>query len=142
MSFKLIITRFYTLILFDLILIEWLKLFSLNKLQKRVNFKELGINPFCNISGKYALSAIQRASTNKCKQELAHITCLSQTSQLYPKSLPRYCPLNGKISKYHNFFPHFCSLFAKIAPHLAIDKFNVESMIILYEIINQIIKFY
>ncbi|CAG2119881.1 unnamed protein product [Medioppia subpectinata] len=58
----------------------------------------------CNISaksGKYGISAVERAVTKLCKQQLAEITCLTLTAQLYPQSLPRYCPLkDGNFGDY------------------------------------------
>ncbi|CAG2159896.1 unnamed protein product, partial [Oppiella nova] len=58
----------------------------------------------CNISaksGKYGISAVERAVTTQCKQKLADITCLTLTDQLYPQSLPRFCPLkDGNFGDY------------------------------------------
>src|SRR5882724_11259304 len=70
------------------------------------NLNELNVRSICNITvqnGRYGLSAIQRAVSKQCKHKLAEITCLSITSQLYPQSLPRYCPLRGKSIIYMHF---------------------------------------
>lgn len=61
-----------------------------------LNLDELDFHPWCNITTKEAVSAIHRATTQACKHEIANITCLMQQGMLYPKRLPRYCPLKGK----------------------------------------------
>lgn len=53
--------------------------------------EELDFVPWCNITTKEAVSAIHRAKTQKCKQELVSITCKAQQGLLYPKTLPNYC---------------------------------------------------
>ncbi|XP_069808838.1 xylosyltransferase 2 [Dendropsophus ebraccatus] len=54
--------------------------------------------PKCEIKGKDALSALARAPTQKCQQEIANLVCLHQQGQLMPKSLPRYCRVTGKMT--------------------------------------------
>lgn len=61
-----------------------------------LNLDELDFHPWCNITTKEAVSAIHRATTQACKHEIANVTCLMQQGMLYPKRLPRYCPLKGK----------------------------------------------
>ena len=51
----------------------------------------------CEIKSNEALSAISRAKSNSCKQQLADIACLSQDKSLIPTRLPRSCPLKGII---------------------------------------------
>lgn len=68
------------------------------KIDGILNLDELDFHPWCNITSKEAVSAIHRATTQACKHEIANITCLMQQGMLYPKRLPRYCPLKGKIS--------------------------------------------
>ncbi|XP_076844795.1 xylosyltransferase 2 isoform X2 [Brachyhypopomus gauderio] len=48
--------------------------------------------PKCEISGKDALSALHRASSRQCRQEIANIVCQHQAGQLMPKTLPQFCP--------------------------------------------------
>ncbi|KAI4881303.1 hypothetical protein NFI96_029918 [Prochilodus magdalenae] len=48
--------------------------------------------PKCEISGKDALSALHRASSRQCRQELANIVCQHQAGELMPQSLPQFCP--------------------------------------------------
>ncbi|KAL6477096.1 hypothetical protein MHYP_G00155950 [Metynnis hypsauchen] len=48
--------------------------------------------PKCEISGKDALSALHRASSRQCRQELANIVCQHQSGELMPQSLPQFCP--------------------------------------------------
>lgn len=60
-----------------------------------LNLDELDFKPWCNITIREAISAIHRATTQACKQEIANITCLMLQGTLYPERLPRYCPLKG-----------------------------------------------
>ncbi|XP_072549577.1 xylosyltransferase 2 [Salminus brasiliensis] len=48
--------------------------------------------PKCEISGKDALSALHRATSRQCRQELANIVCQHQAGELMPQSLPQLCP--------------------------------------------------
>ncbi|CAM9316629.1 unnamed protein product [Lampetra fluviatilis] len=52
--------------------------------------------PKCEIAGKEALSALSRARSAQCKQEIADVVCLHQEGKLMPESLPRFCPIEGK----------------------------------------------
>lgn len=60
--------------------------------------EEFDFVPGCEINTKEAISAIHRAKTQKCKQELVNVTCLAQRGLLYPKNLPNYCLSEGKTS--------------------------------------------
>lgn len=53
--------------------------------------------PKCEILGKDALSALNRAGTRQCRQEIANIVCKHQEGQLMPQSLPQFCPQHGKF---------------------------------------------
>ncbi|XP_017395612.1 xylosyltransferase 2 isoform X1 [Cebus imitator] len=57
-----------------------------------------GFTPKCEIMGKDALSALARASTKQCQQEIANVVCLHQAGSLMPKAVPRHCQLTGKMS--------------------------------------------
>ncbi|XP_051850284.1 xylosyltransferase 2 [Antechinus flavipes] len=59
---------------------------------------ENGFTPKCEITGKDALSALARASTKQCQQEIANVVCLHQAGSLMPKVVPRHCQLSGKVS--------------------------------------------
>ncbi|KAG9264541.1 xylosyltransferase 2 [Astyanax mexicanus] len=48
--------------------------------------------PKCDISGKDALSALHRATSRQCRQELANIVCQHQAGELMPQALPQFCP--------------------------------------------------
>ncbi|KTF98420.1 hypothetical protein cypCar_00015504 [Cyprinus carpio] len=48
--------------------------------------------PKCEILGKDALSALNRAGSRQCRQEIANIVCKHQEGQLMPQSLPQFCP--------------------------------------------------
>ncbi|XP_023222880.1 xylosyltransferase 1-like isoform X2 [Centruroides sculpturatus] len=63
----------------------------------KLNRDELDFKPWCEITNKETISAIHRATTQACKQELVNITCLIQQGNLYPKRLPRYCPIEEPI---------------------------------------------
>lgn len=52
--------------------------------------------PKCEIVGKDALSALARASTKQCQQEIANVVCLHQAGNLMPKAVPRHCQLAGE----------------------------------------------
>uniref|UniRef100_A0A8D0GWJ2 Xylosyltransferase 2 n=1 Tax=Sphenodon punctatus TaxID=8508 RepID=A0A8D0GWJ2_SPHPU len=59
---------------------------------------ENSFTPKCEIAGKDALSALARASSKQCQQELANVVCLHQAGNLMPRSVPRHCQLSGKVS--------------------------------------------
>lgn len=67
-------------------------IYKSNKSQLRLD--ELQFVPACEIKTKEAVSAIHRAQTQKCKQEIANITCLIKDGLLYPKYLRNSCPNN------------------------------------------------
>ena len=53
--------------------------------------------PNCDLSQNLeALSAIVRAKTRTCQEELSELACKIKEGLVYPKQLPRYCPLMGK----------------------------------------------
>ncbi|XP_075435750.1 xylosyltransferase 2 [Ascaphus truei] len=52
--------------------------------------------PKCEIAGKDALSALARATTRQCQQEIANVVCLHQAGQLMPQNVQRHCPLTGE----------------------------------------------
>lgn len=55
-----------------------------------------GFTPKCEILGKDALSALARASSKQCQQEIANVVCQHQAGSLMPKAVPRHCQLAGK----------------------------------------------
>ncbi|XP_072386942.1 xylosyltransferase oxt [Diabrotica undecimpunctata] len=59
-----------------------------------LKYEDLDFVPACQISSKEAVSAINRAKTQTCKQFISNITCLSLKNELYPKELKGLCP-NG-----------------------------------------------
>lgn len=67
-----------------------------NNKTSMLRLEELDFMPLCDIVGKEAVSAIHRAKTQHCKQQLANITCLNIRGDLYPQQLPHSCPNNGK----------------------------------------------
>lgn len=63
-----------------------------------LRYDELEFVPPCQITTKEAVSAINRAKTQKCKQLISNITCLSFANQLYPTDLKGSCPANGFVA--------------------------------------------
>lgn len=51
--------------------------------------------PSCEIVGKDALSALHRAGSRQCRQEIANIVCKHQARELMPQALPQYCTQHG-----------------------------------------------
>lgn len=51
-----------------------------------------GLRYPCNITAKEAVSAINRATSLGCKQELVDLVCSLDKGLVYPASLPRSCP--------------------------------------------------
>ncbi|XP_067089495.1 xylosyltransferase 2 [Osmerus mordax] len=49
----------------------------------------------CDITGKDAVSALHRAGSRACRQEIADIVCQHQAGLLMPQSLPQFCPQHG-----------------------------------------------
>ena len=55
---------------------------------------------FCTIKSQDALSAIQRAKTEECRNHIRNITCLDQNDKLYNTQIRNMCPIGrdpGKI---------------------------------------------
>ncbi|XP_017786273.1 PREDICTED: xylosyltransferase oxt isoform X2 [Nicrophorus vespilloides] len=64
----------------------------------KLRIEELDFKPSCEITTKEAISAIHRAKTQKCKQEISNLTCLIQNGLFYPTVLPNYCPNDDLIA--------------------------------------------
>uniref|UniRef100_A0A3Q2Y4M4 Xylosyltransferase 2 n=1 Tax=Hippocampus comes TaxID=109280 RepID=A0A3Q2Y4M4_HIPCM len=52
--------------------------------------------PKCQIKGKDAWSALHRAGSQQCRQDIANIVCMHQAGQLMPDALPQFCPHLGE----------------------------------------------
>ncbi|XP_022092486.1 xylosyltransferase 1-like isoform X2 [Acanthaster planci] len=52
----------------------------------------------CHVEGKDAVSALARATSLQCKQEIADTFCDMKKGSLYPQKMTRMCPLKGKPS--------------------------------------------
>lgn len=63
----------------------------------KLRLEELEFIPVCDIHTREAISAIHRAKTQKCKEQIANITCLIQKGQFYPEKLPNNCPSEGFV---------------------------------------------
>uniref|UniRef100_A0A667XT10 Xylosyltransferase 1 n=1 Tax=Myripristis murdjan TaxID=586833 RepID=A0A667XT10_9TELE len=57
-----------------------------------------GAPPKCEISGKEAISALSRAKSKECRQQIAEVYCRHKEGQLMPEKVTRYCPLEGKAN--------------------------------------------
>ncbi|KAM4829470.1 xylosyltransferase 1 [Thomomys bottae] len=55
--------------------------------------------PKCDISGKEAISALSRAKSKHCRQEIAETYCRHKLGQLMPEKVTRLCPLEGKANR-------------------------------------------
>lgn len=53
--------------------------------------------PKCEISGKEAISALSRAKSKECRQQIAEVYCRHKEGQLMPEKVTRYCPIEGKF---------------------------------------------
>ena len=51
-----------------------------------------GLNSTCHDLHKEALSAIKRAESQSCRQQIVDVACLNDQGLLYPKKLPNLCP--------------------------------------------------
>lgn len=63
-----------------------------------LRYEDLEFKPPCQIETKDAISAINRAKTQKCKQLISNITCLSLAGKLYPTELRGSCPAKGYVA--------------------------------------------
>ncbi|XP_077412937.1 xylosyltransferase 1-like isoform X1 [Vanacampus margaritifer] len=52
----------------------------------------------CEMSGKEVISALSRAKSRECRQQIADVYCRHKNDLLMPAKLPTYCPLQGKVS--------------------------------------------
>lgn len=68
---------------------------SVKKTITSLRIEELDFKPTCEIQNREAISAIHRAKTQKCKQEILNKTCLIQNGNFYPLKLHNNCPSNG-----------------------------------------------
>lgn len=53
--------------------------------------------PKCDISGKEAISALSRAKSKHCRQEIGETYCRHKLGLLMPEKVTRLCPLEGKL---------------------------------------------
>ncbi|XP_024920361.1 xylosyltransferase 1-like isoform X2 [Cynoglossus semilaevis] len=52
----------------------------------------------CELSGKEAISALSRATSRECRQQIVEVYCKHKEKALMPETVPRYCPLEGKAN--------------------------------------------
>ncbi|XP_059620080.1 xylosyltransferase oxt [Phlebotomus argentipes] len=62
------------------------------KTAQKLHLEDLPFSPPCSIHAREAISAINRAKTQECKQHIANISCAIQSGQLYSSWLPSTCP--------------------------------------------------
>ncbi|XP_043945087.1 xylosyltransferase 1 [Protopterus annectens] len=54
--------------------------------------------PKCEISGKEAISALSRAKSKHCRQQIAEVYCQHKEGKLMPERVARLCPIEGKAN--------------------------------------------
>uniref|UniRef100_A0A3Q2ZPK2 Xylosyltransferase 1 n=1 Tax=Kryptolebias marmoratus TaxID=37003 RepID=A0A3Q2ZPK2_KRYMA len=54
--------------------------------------------PQCEISGKEAISALSRAKSRECRQQIVEVYCKHKERALMPEKVPRYCQIEGKAN--------------------------------------------
>lgn len=52
----------------------------------------------CEVSGKEAISALSRARSRECRQQIVEVYCKHKQGALMPEKVPRYCPLQGECN--------------------------------------------
>lgn len=62
-----------------------------NKVATSLRLEELDFKPPCDIKSREAISAVHRAKTQNCKQQIVNKTCLIQSGNFYSEALPNYC---------------------------------------------------
>ncbi|XP_013190874.2 xylosyltransferase oxt [Amyelois transitella] len=72
-----------------------------NKIGAFLRIEELDFKPLCEIKSREAISAIHRAKTQKCKEQIVNTTCFIQGGKFYPKKLPNYC--KSKVNTYSKY---------------------------------------
>lgn len=72
-----------------------------NKAIPQLRLEELDFTPNCEVRSREAISAIHRAKTQICKQEIVNKTCLIQNEQFYPTNLPNHCTSKEKTYGHH-----------------------------------------
>ncbi|XP_037544373.1 xylosyltransferase 1 [Nematolebias whitei] len=50
----------------------------------------------CEVNGKEAISALSRARSRECRQQIVQVYCRHKERALMPEQVPRYCPISGK----------------------------------------------
>lgn len=50
----------------------------------------------CEVSGKEAISALSRARSRECRQQIVQVYCRHKERALMPEQVPRYCPIPGE----------------------------------------------
>lgn len=58
----------------------------------------------CEVSGKEAISALSRARSRECRQQIVEVYCKHKQGALMPEKVPRYCPLQGEYQPHNSFF--------------------------------------
>lgn len=53
----------------------------------------------CEVSGKEAISALSRARSRECRQQIVEVYCKHKQGALMPEKVPRYCPMQGECHR-------------------------------------------
>ncbi|RUS75203.1 hypothetical protein EGW08_017040 [Elysia chlorotica] len=65
--------------------------------------QQIKFSPTCDVTAKDVASAIRRAKTTECKQEIADVFCEQQAGRLYDLHLPNFCPNKGGTIQGHYY---------------------------------------
>lgn len=66
-----------------------------NKHGTHLRLEELDFIPACDIKNREAISAVHRAKSQHCKQQIVNKTCLIQQGDFYPATLQNKCFNDG-----------------------------------------------
>nr|CAG4641469.1 EOG090X01AN [Eurycercus lamellatus] len=98
------------------------------KRKRRKRVRRTGKGKSCEGIGKIALSAVKRATTQKCKDELTEIACKLKTNQLVPERLPNTCLRKNAVPGsslgcfLDNSQPRLLSSYGVKLQHLTVQK--------------------
>ena len=64
---------------------------------QETNAEVADINESCRLDG-WAVSAVSRAKSDSCKDQIVDVACRLYNNSLIPKKLPRFCQREGESS--------------------------------------------
>ncbi|GAB0096267.1 Xylosyltransferase oxt [Sergentomyia squamirostris] len=66
-------------------------------IKQKLQLEDLQFSPPCSIRSREAISAINRARSQQCKQHIANVSCAIQSGHFYTPWLPSSCPRGHHI---------------------------------------------